>query len=734
MNDFIKRFNIFSKRAIVYTFLIISLSLIAGYLYYIFSPKSYKSYVSIKLLSKNIETQKDILKSRRILQKTIKKLGFDIDYYTKGLFYKKIDLYDKKPFLIKNLKIKNPLAYEREFEIRFLKNGKFTIGENDLILPSSKKNIISSSNHIETSLFSFDLKPLRVDLKKRYFIVFHKMSKLLQNIEKRIQIEQASKNSSLLKIYYEDSNPKKVKDFLSTLIEVYKENLKEIQKRKDYKIYSFLESQLKEAKIQTESSLKKLRDYEKQNSISSKDISSFSIGYEEELRKINLELKTIQMVEREIKNQNYMILSALEGKYPQLSSLAKEIEEKLKQKEILKEKNGELDPKVILFSQKIEKLQNILNSMLKDIKNSLYKRKYTIKKLLNQKNSEISKLPKKEQQLITLKQNYDVNKRYYDYLLREKSELLLKKMKENGEIIIIDPPVIPDFPYAPDLKKILEKFLLAGLFLAFLAAFFKNKEENLIKSPKDIEEISSLPVYGVIPFVTDHRLYNKIYVNKEDIPSLYKEAYREIKTDIELLDSGWKSKVIGVSSTIPGEGKTVFVSNLASLLSSGEQKTILLCADFFLSEIHTKFDLSNEKGLSELLEKRADIKEVLQIPEGFKNLTVITSGKPTENPHKLIESKEIKLLIKNLRRYFDFIIIDTTPIDVTNDSFILLKECDISIFVTKSNFTKKSFIKRIEHLSKNFSLKNPGFVITSVRKEHLNRISYDEEYIFRKSK
>ncbi len=735
--DMIKRLNIFSKRAIVYTFLIFFISIVSGYIYYALSQKIYQNYASIKINSKDIETQKDILQSRKILEKVIKDLNFETEYYTKALFYKKVNLYANKPFIIKNIRVKKDIAYEKEFGIKFLKNGEFMLLKDSIPIGSHKKEFVSKSLFIDTPFLSFELKPIKIDPNKKYFIVFHKLSNLLKDVKKRLKITQASKNSSVIKIYYSDYDPKKVKDFLLKLIEIYKEETKNSLIQKDSKIYAFLQKEIEKAKQNTSKSLQDLQRYQKQNHISLESLSipsSLSIGYEEELRKIDLELNTLNMIKKESQKENYMIATALEGKYPELASLAKEIDQKSKELEKIKEKNGELAPETILLSQKIDKLKNTFNKLIKDMIRSLYKRKKTLLKILNKNSVNLSKLPKKEQELIALKQKYSVNKNYYDYLLKEKSKLLLQKLKENDEITVIDPPVISKSPYAPNLKKILIYSLVAGLFLSLFSAFFKNKEESVVRKVTDIENISSLPLYGAIPFVTDHRLYNKIYVTKEDIPSLYKEAYREIKTNIELLDSGWKSKVIGISSTIPGEGKTVFVSNLAAILASGEQKTILLCADFLLSEIHQKFNLSNEIGLSDLLEGRANIQEVLQTPKDIKNLTIITSGSSINNPHKLISSKEMKLLIKNLRKYFDFIIVDTTPIDVTNDSFILLKECDISIFVLKSEFSQKTFLKRIEQLCKNFGIKNPGFVMTSVKKENLNRVSYDQEYIFRKTK
>ncbi len=737
MGEFLKRFNIFSKNSRFYTLLILMFALCAGYFYYVFSVKFYKSYTSIKVVSKDIETQKDILKSRRLISKTVDDLGLEVDYYTKGLFYRKIDLYAKKPFIIKDLKIKDDSFYDREFEIEF-KDGNFILKEvkfpvfNDFDSESIK--LISNKEVLNSPFISFRLSPvLRENYKKGYFVKFKKRENLISSVQKRVEISQSSKNSSILKISYFDDDPFKVKDFLNTLIKNYKERLKKEESAKISKLSSFLDSKIKEAKREMNGAFKRLKSYEDKNSLSiDPSPFGFSIGYEEELRKIKLELNTLDMIKREIKKGNYLIVSALERKYPELSSLAKEIEEKLRKKDLLKEKRGELDPEVILFSQKIEKLQKTLNKMIREIQNSLYKRVSAIKKVLNQKSEKLSKLPKKEKELIVLRQNYDISKNYYDYLIKERSELLLSGIKDNAEVSVIDPPLASKEPYKPKLENILLYAFLGGLFLAFLTAFFKNAKDNVVRSVNDVEEFSSLPLYGVIPFVNDHRLYNKIYVT-EDIPSKYKEAYREIKTNIELLDSGWRSKIVGISSTIPGEGKSVFVSNLAATLAMGDQRVILICGDFMLSEIHKKFDLQNDKGLADLLEGRVKIEEVVKKYEKMKNLYIIPSGKASENPHKLIESKEMKLILKNLRRYFDFIVVDTTPIDVTNDSFVLLKECDLSIFVLKSEFSQKSFIRRIENLSKSFGLKNPGFVLTSVKREYINRLSYDEEYIFRKS-
>ncbi len=743
----LKRLNIFSENSRFYTFVILFLAIAAGFVYFYLSPKYYKTYTSIQITSKDIQTQMDIIRSRKVVKNAVESLGTDKACYTKNLLFKKEDLYGHEPFRVVDLEIKNSDFYDKEIIITPLNQEKYLLKIKEPIqkqllslfhLSDSKNYNFEGefffSKKAVTPYFSFVLQKSRPVSLKDYYITFYKKDFLIDRIRRELHIYQSSKNSSLIKVEYQDSNPKRLKDMLNGLIKSYISQKERAEEKKTSKMLFFIENRLKDAKLKESRALDELRNYQKENHINiSKNISSnlmqLSIGYGEELRKIGLELNTLSMIKDEIKKGNFTVISALDKKYPELASLAKEIQ-------VMKnsvDKLNDLNPEVILVNQKIDKLKESMNSLIKNMQKSLYAHKNSIKKALKGSNKDFDKLPKNEQKLYSLEQNYQISKKHYAYLLKERSRLLNESMPDHFDISVIDPAVEVDKAFKPDFWSIMGLSLLAALALSVLLALINNKEGDTINSEDDLKKISKLPVYGMIPYVTDHRLYNKIYVIDTPL-TVQSEAFRGIRTNIEYVKTDDKCKVITVTSTIPGEGKSVVVSNLAAVLGMSDKKTILLSCDLRISELHNKFHLSNKKGLSEFLQAKVPLKEVVQKFDKVSNLSIIPSGGNVENPYELLDSKEMKTLIKNLKKYFDYIVIDTPPVDLVSDAFILAGYSDITLFVCKSEVSKKSFVENIDSFVKKYEIKNAGFILHSLKKRYMKQIAYNKEYMFHKSR
>ncbi len=735
MIKFFNRLNIFSGKALFYTINIFILFFIGGVLYFYFSPKVYSSYTSLQIGDKDIQTEIDLLKSRRILEKAVDKIGMDTDYFTKRFFIKKRDVWGEVPFKAEG--VKSFGFYEKEIKIIPIDNEKFYLSlENSLSGKSDFKKMFYFSKEVKTPYFSFVLKKtLPIEGGKSFYLVLHKKDVLINRLKKRIYIN-SSKNSSLIKIRYFDTNPKKVKEFLDALVESYMEEKNAKENEKISKISQFLDKRLRKAKENLDRSLKELKKYKDTHKIYpqrfSPDVMNLFIGYKEELRKIALELNTLSMVKNEIKKGNYSMVKAFEKRYPEIASLAEKIEKLSFEKKSLSEKVGELSPETILLGDKIDKLKKSMEFLIENIRKSLYRQKASIEKNLGKKNEEVKNMPEKEREFFDLEQNYRVAKSYYDYLLKEKSSLLVNGVSKDLDIFVVDKARESDFAVKPKFFRVLTSSMAGAFLFSLFVAFLVNEEDKVVKSPQEIKKMSSLPVYGIIPYVNDHRLYNKIYVIEK--PSIVQsEAFRNIRTNIEYIKGSKKCKTLTVTSTIPGEGKSVIVANLASILGMGDKKTLLLCADLRTSEMHKKFSISNEKGLSDVLRGRAKVREAMQSFKKIPNLKIIPSGSEVKNPYDLLESKSMEILMKNLQEYFDYIVIETPPIDLVSDAFIMSKYSDMTIFVLKSEYSKKEFVKRADEMAKKYEIKNAGFVIHSVKEKYLNKVSYNKEYLFHKN-
>jgi capsular exopolysaccharide synthesis family protein len=279
-------------------------------------------------------------------------------------------------------------------------------------------------------------------------------------------------------------------------------------------------------------------------------------------------------------------------------------------------------------------------------------------------------------------------------------------------------------PFIPLLVSFIIGSLLALLY-TLLSTLFDNK----IKSKNDITELSDLPIFGMIPFVRDAKLYNNAYVLK-DPNSAASEALREIRTNLEYIVSPNKSKVILVSSTIPNEGKTAVSANLAAILGMSEKKSVIVSLDMRRPELHHKFGLSNKVGISDVLSGRSKLEDVIWEHEEYENFNIITSGRVPPNPAELISSSKMKDVLEELKKDYDYVVIDSPPIDFVSDALSLMRKVDITLFVVKSDFSDKSFVKKIDSLTKRLKLENVGFILNSVKDKYLMNAKFDHRYIY----
>lgn len=174
--------------------------------------------------------------------------------------------------------------------------------------------------------------------------------------------------------------------------------------------------------------------------------------------------------------------------------------------------------------------------------------------------------------------------------------------------------------------------------------------------------------------------------------SVAAESYRTLRTNIQYSSFDEECKSIVITSSEPGEGKSTTAANLALSLAQGEKKVILIDCDLRKPSIHKKFKISNLTGLSDVLIGQKKLIQVLK--RHGDNLLLLTSGKIPPNPSEMLGSKAMKNLLKELRENFDYIIIDTPPVQAVTDSQVLSTEADGTLLVIKAEKTKRDSVDR----------------------------------------
>lgn len=203
-----------------------------------------------------------------------------------------------------------------------------------------------------------------------------------------------------------------------------------------------------------------------------------------------------------------------------------------------------------------------------------------------------------------------------------------------------------------------------------------------------------------------------MFIVEKKPKSISAEAYRTLRTNIQYSSYDKKIKKILVTSSEPAEGKSTIIGNLAISLSQSENTVIVLDCDLRKPTMHKKFKISNEVGLTELLVGKKELKDVVQYRN--KNLHIITSGKIPPNPAEMLASKSMKRLLEQLANEYDYILMDTPPLNAVTDAQVLSTEADGTLIVIRSEKTKKESILTAKNLLQKVNANILGIVFNDV--------------------
>ena len=203
-----------------------------------------------------------------------------------------------------------------------------------------------------------------------------------------------------------------------------------------------------------------------------------------------------------------------------------------------------------------------------------------------------------------------------------------------------------------------------------------------------------------------------MFIVEEKPKSIAAEAYRTLKTNIQYSSFDKQYKTIVVTSSNPGEGKSTTSGNLALTLAQGEDKVLLVDCDMRKPSVHKKFRLSNTYGISDVLVQKQKVMDIIH--KYNENLHIITAGKIPPNPAEMLGSKTMTAFLEEMKKHFDYIILDTPPLQAVTDAQILSTKSDGTLLVVRAGVTKKECVNNSISLLKKVNANIMGTILHAV--------------------
>ena len=671
----------------------------------------------------NLNTQKEIIKSRFLVQKVIEKLRLNQEFTAFDSFGKKHFFYKDEPLDI-SIKSSNNLFLTLipKTQTSFLLKVQGANKDGTPINFSKEYRYDTPIQREGIELLVKKRANKTLDMKE-YHINYYNPSYLANSISNnKLTVEDVGKDTTILKISYVDTIPKRAQEFVNFLTKIYMEqNLKNKTKEITFTL-DFINKQLQKIQANIKDASMRLEDFKKKSNTinikeSIKELSKKLAEYENEKNILEFKVDALKKIARQIKKGTRLDSITLAGTgldNQTIGNLVSQLQDALIKRQFLLKDYTYAHPEVKKVSAKIAQLKRMIRKSIINLLQNLEYRKKMLEQKLALLNRKLKNLSKNEQNFVNLERSFLLNSKFYSYLLEKKTEAEIKKAATINRNRVLDFAVLPDTPIAPKRKSIYLIGTTFGLIVGLIIAFVLYMLNHKVESVDDVEKsLKKKQIVGAIPL--SKRFKYKKYIKEEEsllnnLEADVVDEFRNLRTNVSFLLDFNKGGIICVSSTISREGKTFIATALAESIERVGKNVLIIDANLNEPTLHRVFHISNEKGLSDYLRgKEFSIAATIQRKHG---LYILPTGKKVVNGSELIASQHFLNLLEHLRRVYDVIIIDTPSFTKASETKTIMRYSDLILYVVRMDFSKKEYLKIVNEL---VDIANIGIVLNGLK-------------------
>jgi capsular exopolysaccharide synthesis family protein len=524
-------------------------------------------------------------------------------------------------------------------------------------------------------------------------------------------------------LYYE-RNPDKAADICNSIAEEFKIYDIEKQSESATNTIKFIDDQLKGVYDKLYDSELELQNFKTKNKLDDETpLPNFSNRIEDIENKINatqLDEVGIKTIEDAIAQEADMdviklvsLLSTTESK-GSLSLVLSELQSLLQKKNQALYSVTKNSSKIAQIDYQIDIQKKLIFETLKLQKIKLANEKAQLEQRLNNYEDEIkmSALSFDRIEFVRLQKLNMINEAYYDKLITIKSELAITNAGVTSENTVLEASIASAAPFFPSKRLVALSALIGWLIVSLALIIIRYLLYNEITSMNEIMKHIKLPLLGIVPNYKDIIPISQLIVDKKP-KSIIAESLRSIRSNLDFLSKSDGSKLMAITSTISGEGKTFVALNMAGIIAFSEKKVVILDLDMRKPKIHVGFGVPNDKGMSTILIGRNTIDECIY-KSSLNNLDFITAGPVPPNPSELIISSRMVEILDQLKERYDVVVADNPPIGLVTDGIRIIKIADYPIYVFRENYSKRNFVQNVRKLVSDNNITNLNIVLNAV--------------------
>lgn len=683
---------------------------------------------------RNVNNQVIMLGSYDLISRVVDSLpSLKVDYISKGNFKTRY-LYKTAPIDIESDFVA-PEAYNVLFKIKLNSNGTYaiTIEDNKLY-----NNFLVEGRYgepVQHNLFFITVNNIdKYAGSSEFYFQFRSRESLVSDFSSRLNFKYVVEGSSVLQVSLVSETPERDIDFINKLCEIFlAQNLDRKNDAANKTIY-FIDNQLGVVSDSLKVSEGKMTRYRQTNQIV--DVSSYTselLGkaskFDIQQGELTLREKYLNYLSKYLKTSmdasTVLAPSSLGLNEPMLMALVQQLNDLLYQRSSISEKNL---PRYGPISKDIDNVKKSISEVVKSMYASMEIEKEDFNRRFATVKKEIEQLPTKELEMISIERKYKMDDNYYTFFLQKRAESQILKASNTPDNNILDKARVLSVTNGDTRSKKTMMFLLFGLLIPTILVIVIELLNNTVRSSKDVEKNCAFPLIGAVR----HTQSDSPLLVSKNPRSAFTEMFRVIRTRIEFIVQRKTNIVVMSTSTESGDGKTYFSINLAGIYAMSSKKTILVDMDIRKPTVNQRFNLVQPNGITNYLINQCSLDDIIvKLPD--VDFDILPAGTIPPNSGELIRSEKLLEMFAELRKRYEYIIVDSSPIGVVTDAYSLAAISDVNLFIVRNGKTNKTFFKKLSAQLKSDKLPNIYTVINDVIAEggkYSRYKSYKYAYLF----
>lgn len=661
-----------------------------------------------------LDTELEILRSRFIVARTVESLGLLLQFEVpKATLDFGVTLRGKSP-LPAGLTELRAAIQDLSQESWYLGSSPLTfspLADGNLKIETAQGKIatVAAGDRYDGPGYSFIYSPRSGQrrLSKPVTAAIVPQEKAIDEALKQLSVESVGggrRETNLLRIIYTDPDKRIAANFANTLMQSYEDVALDWRTVSADRTASFIEQQLEKLRASLENSERELQIFAETNGAvllpeQARELIHSSAELDVEGRKLEVQEKllrsvTANLVRAEKKSTPVALTGDFVAEDGLLNIAVGSLNKLQLDRAMLLARVTDAHPEATRLDEEIRRTRLQIEEYVRASRDRIGERRRALSRTLTSVQDQLSAYPDKERQVAALRRSLEVSETLYKYLMTKLEEAHIVKASTTTDKRIIDRAFLPTQRFTPKRRTTLVLALVLGALLGVGLVFARRTLDPRIRDEEEAKSAAGIPLYGAVPDMKALHGDKEATIGVDAIWSAPKgpaaESFRTLRTNIEFAQVGDESlRVLQVTSSEAGEGKSTVIANLAAALAKAGQKVLLVDLDLRRPSQHRVWTIPRSPGISDYLVGRAKL-PIRHVER--HGVDVITAGHEPPETQRMLASEKLRELVADWRTTYDYVLLDTPPLIVA-DSLVISKMSDLVLFVLRPRYCRRTHLR-----------------------------------------